>query len=243
MNLGDAFTAAFHRLTLSRSEPELLPSQLAKACTDVLPVAGAGVSLFAGSIRVPLGASDAAAADAEQLQFTTGEGPCIHAHRTAAMVRVHAAEMALRWPMFHAELLAKTRVRSIIAAPLGPPLTGLGTVDLFFSDPDQARHTDLHDVATVVDQMAALLVDGIPLPSLSAPALQPPGWLRLPLQRRSDVAAAVGMLTVALHLTDRQALDVLRGHAFATDRTLDATVSDVLNRQLPVADLAPHVDR
>lgn len=243
MNISEAFVAAFHRAaSTGGGGAELLPDHLTRACVDVLPAAGAGMALFAGSIRVPLGASDEASADAERLQFTTGEGPCIHAHRTASTVRVDVDEMATRWPLFHSELLAKTRVRSIIAVPLGEPLTGLGTVDLYFHDPRDARAVDLLDVAAVVERMALLLVDGIPLPSVAVPELRPPGWLTRPLDDRSEVVVAVGMLNVALDLSSQQALDVLRGHAFATDSTLDDTAHDVVSRNLSVADLAPTAD-
>lgn len=239
MNIAEAFVVAFDRAGQADSgEPELLPSRLTRACADVLPVAGVGMALFAGSIRVPLGASDPAAADAERLQFTTGEGPCIHAHLTSSTVQVDEAEIADRWPVFHAELVARTRVRSIVAVPLGAPLSGLGTVDFFYEDPHEAFRADLWDVTAVVDRMATLLVDGVPLPSRAAPDLAPPGWLSRPMEGRSEVVLAVGMLNAALNLTSQQALDVLRGHAWANDRTLDDTAHDVVTRQLSTNDLA-----
>ncbi len=56
--------------------PELLPERLARACARVLPVDGAGISLFfAEDRRLPLGASDHPASIAERMQFTAGEGP------------------------------------------------------------------------------------------------------------------------------------------------------------------------
>ncbi|WP_111768623.1 ANTAR domain-containing protein [Nakamurella deserti] len=243
MDITEAFVAAYERAGHSDGgRAELLPSRLTRACADVLPVSGAGMALFAGSIRVPLGASDPAAADAERLQFTTGEGPCIHAHITASTVQVDEAEMALRWPLFHAELLAKTRVRSIVAVPLGAPLTGLGTVDLFYRDPHDAFTADLGDVAAVVGRMATLLLDGVPLPTSAAPDLVPPHWLSRPMEWRSEVVVAVGMLNAALDLTSQEALDVLRGHAWATDSTLDDTAHDVVTRRLSAEDLSPAHD-
>ena len=56
--------------------PELLPVRLAMACAQVLPVAGVGISVFGSAdMRIPVGASNAAAVVAERLQFTAGEGP------------------------------------------------------------------------------------------------------------------------------------------------------------------------
>ena len=63
--------------------PELLPTRLAKACTRVLPIDGAGISMFtAPTMRIPIGASDDTATIAERLQFTVAQGPCIDAHHT-----------------------------------------------------------------------------------------------------------------------------------------------------------------
>jgi hypothetical protein len=239
VKIAEAFVVALERAGRADSgRPELLPSRLTRACADVLPVSGVGMALFAGSIRVPLGASDEAAADAERLQFTTGEGPCIQAHLTSSTVQVDEAEIADRWPLFHAELRAKTRVRSIVAVPLAAPLSGLGTVDFFYDDPHDAFRADLWDVTAVVDRMATLLIDGVPLPTLAAPDLTPPGWLSRPMTGRSDVIVAVGMLNAALDLTSQQALDVLRGHAWASDRTLDDTAHDIVTRHLSTNDLA-----
>jgi hypothetical protein len=56
--------------------PELLPERLARACALVLPVDGAGISLFfASDRRLPLGASDPVSAEAERLQFTQARVP------------------------------------------------------------------------------------------------------------------------------------------------------------------------
>ena len=56
--------------------PESLPARLMRAVAMVLPVAGAAIGLHSGVDRaVPLGASDATAALAEGVQFTTGIGP------------------------------------------------------------------------------------------------------------------------------------------------------------------------
>src|SRR4051812_40935375 len=82
--------------------PELLPTRLMKAAAAILPVAAAGMSIFATSgHRVPLGASDDTAALAERLQFTTGEGPCLSVHATDQATWATSEQMAARWPTFY----------------------------------------------------------------------------------------------------------------------------------------------
>jgi len=57
-----------------------LPVQLLRACSDALPVTGAGLALM--TERGPAGtlaATDGPATELEELQFTLGEGPCVDA--------------------------------------------------------------------------------------------------------------------------------------------------------------------
>ena len=105
MDLTQEFAA---RVTAAESElpgPELLPLRLARACAQVLPVAGAGLSVyFSADRRLPLGGSDQAAGIAERLQFTVGEGPCLTAHSTGNAVLADEDELRTRWPMFLATI-------------------------------------------------------------------------------------------------------------------------------------------
>jgi hypothetical protein len=57
-------------------------------------VDGAGISLFfASDRRLPLGASDPDTAEAERLQFTVGEGPCLTSYVTGEPVLADEATM------------------------------------------------------------------------------------------------------------------------------------------------------
>jgi hypothetical protein len=49
----------------------------------------------------------------------------------------------------------------------------------------------------------------------------------------------MGMLTVAAGLGSPDALQVLRMHAYATDRTVDEVARAVVDRELPIQDLHP----
>jgi hypothetical protein len=112
--------------------PELLPARLARACTRVLPIAGAGISMFtAPTMRIPVGASDETATTAERLQFTVAQGPCIDAHHTGQPITATEPVIARRWPIFHDLLITHTPVRGIVAVPLLDGLTGIGALDLY----------------------------------------------------------------------------------------------------------------
>ena len=132
VNLDQQFMAAVMKAHDTRaSAAEVLPMLLAQACVEVLRVTGAGVSITDG-VRVPLGANDTTAAQAEALQSTLGEGPCLDATATSEPLVVGETSMAARWPMFYHELLAQTPFRSVASIPLkSSQLRRFGALDLY----------------------------------------------------------------------------------------------------------------
>src|ERR1700712_4797969 len=83
MGIVERFDAAVIAEAAAYPEAELLPVRLTRACVRVLPIGGAGISALAHpDLRLPIGASDDVAGYVERLQFTYGEGPCLHAYTT-----------------------------------------------------------------------------------------------------------------------------------------------------------------
>jgi hypothetical protein len=214
--------------------PELLPVRLAKACVTVLSVAGAGISLFTAMSRVPIGASDEYAADAERLQFTLGQGPCLAAHEAREPVLADTRLIAERWPEYHQRLTDKTPFRAVAAFPLPAGFSDFATLDLFHRDSADLGRLTQANVGGVTRQISlALMQDQL--------GLQPdqlPRWLETPAARtRNMVFIAIGILDVALRLTPSNALAVLRAHAYATDRSVDDDPRDVVERRIPAREL------
>lgn len=174
--------------------PELLPVRLMKACSRVLPVVAAGISLFSrDDHRVPLGASDDTAALAERLQFTVGEGPCLHVHHQDRAIVATEADIAGRWPAFHDELTSRTQYRSIVSLPVQRGLGGAAAVDLYFTDPHpQVSPTFLADAWAAVDTVGELMTQGWGPAELDTD----PAWLHgEPARMRIQVWTAIGMVT------------------------------------------------
>lgn len=85
----------------------------------MLPVAGVGVSVFGSDgHRMPVGASSEPAADAERLQFTTGQGPCLTAAHAGHVTLATEAVLARRWPQFYDRLFRQTPFRAVTAIPV-----------------------------------------------------------------------------------------------------------------------------
>ncbi len=231
------FEESFARLAPDFGEAELLPARLATACTEVLPIAGAGISLFMpDGFRVPVGASGEMAARAERLQFTLGTGPCIEAHTTGRVVRIALDGMTHRWPDYATALTTATPFRAIVAAPLSIGLGSLGTTDFFLDDPSHLHRLATDDVAVIIDAVSQRLS-----------ASQPPGvdgvvpaWLGSPAaERRNVVFIAMGMASVDLDVTAQVALALLRERARRDGSSVDDLALEIVGRRLQAVDLRP----
>ncbi len=218
--------------------PEMVPTGLSVAAAGVLPVAAAGISVFSTDFRVPIGASGSDAAAAERLQFTIGQGPCLDTRGGGGVVLAAEAELISRWPEFHEQLVTATPYRAVACVPLPALLAGVGTMDLYLRASSGLAGLPLEDLTTVVDLVADTLSAQPWVQALVGPP--EPGWLRAPGARaRGLVSVAMGMLTVAAGLNFPDALQVLRMHAYATDRTVDDVARAVVERELPIQDLHP----
>lgn len=235
MDLIERFRQVFAALDAGPlTGPELIPTRLATACATVLPVGGAGISVFTSDgFRIPVGASDTHASDAERLQFTAAEGPCIAAHASGLPIIATESVLSQSWPLFHQGLVTSTPFRAVSSLPLQRGLAEFATIDLFFHRSADVSELDMVALDAVIEQISETLVDGA-----SYQATMVPSWLDSPTaQRRSWTFLALGMINVALHISTQDALAVLRGHAYAADRTIDDLAEDIVNREIPVADL------
>ena len=208
MTIVDQFTTAYAGAGMA--SPELLPARLARACAEVLPVAGVGISLFGTSgMRIPVGASDDGAAIAERLQFTAAEGPCLDAHALSRSVLATESLIAQRWPEFHAGLVTRTPFRAVAAIPWPHALKGAGTVDLLFHHSEDLAKLDISEADAVVGQVEHLMETQSDVEfSLLGPG---PAWLSGPAANsRNAVFIAMGILNVALEVSAPDALAVLR---------------------------------
>jgi hypothetical protein len=145
-------------------------------------------------------------------------------------------QLRTRWPAFHDLLVTHTPYRSVVALALPGDLRGVGGLDLYLG----------HPVGVVTfDAVEALCVAELISDELSHAAawtewteLDGPAWTHgEAAQQRAQVWVATGMVGLALQLETADALAVLRSHAYASDRTVDALASDLLAGRLTAGQL------
>ena len=217
----------------------LTPAVLARAITEVLPVDGASLSSMVQVLRLPLGASGDAAARAEELQTSLGEGPCLEAAEARAAVVADHDDLMTSWPHYAEELTARTPFRAVAAIPLMAPGRGVfAALDLYSTDP---RLSDQLDLAQLDQHLAApvaalLHVFVEQVGDVDNPDVLP-DWYQTATRRRLYVWIAIGMVMAKRPGPVAEALSLLRAHAYTLDRTIDDLAEDLVNRRLPVIDL------
>lgn len=78
-------------MALAREVMRIPQAQLCRACTELVGVAGAGITLMAGTHAGPISVSRGPFATLEDAQYTTGQGPCQDAYRLRTSV--HTARL------------------------------------------------------------------------------------------------------------------------------------------------------
>lgn len=199
---------------------------LCAAFLQELPVDGAAVSIFGGSAAETLMcASDATAARLDELQYDLGDGPRWDVLRTRLPVTIPdlGAAKARSWPAF-AESAATTAAASFFVFPLLAGGLSIGVVELYCVSPRELTPAQKARAAELASRTAWTLLRGLM-------AENPTGSAGSTLTRR-EIHQATGMVLVQTDSTAEEALLLLRGHAFASGRSLQDTAVDVVSRRL-----------
>ncbi|GHE09882.1 hypothetical protein [Klenkia taihuensis] len=212
---------------------DLLPDRLARVCTALLPVDGAGLSAaLLPDHRLPLGASDPVAAAAERLQFTLGEGPCLTAQQTRTrVVAATVEELRDRWPVYTLQLTGLTPFCSVLSTPVGGSLSGVVALDLYRSASGPLAEDVLAAVADVADAVGEALAGDLAEDGDLQLGLPP--LLRTPaIDARQRVWLAIGQLAGVQGSTTSAALATLRALAFRHGIDIDAAADRVLTGEI-----------
>ena len=229
MTIAEEFAAAYQRNMAVWPGARLAPTAVAAAMVELTDADGVGLSVFdTYGDPVLIGASCADSTLAERLQFTVGQGPCYHAHRTGAAVLATEAGLADNWPTYHDLLVTQTAFRSVAAMPLRGPMFKMAAIDLLFHDPRAAPQTPLPLIAVLCHYVTAALIEA-DLIGDDERSTPPPGaddggpvWLSSPTGvARGQVMVAAGMLVDHLGVSAAAAVKILKARAYSTHTTTD----------------------
>ena len=209
---------------------------LCRNLTSTLGVMGAAVNLMsaAGSDGVAA-ASDDRCRDVDELQFTTGEGPCHEAFAARRPVLTPDLRRAAvrEWPGY-APAAMSSGVGAVFAFPMHVGSAGFGVLDVYAAQPGSLG-TEQMNMALMYTQIATeIMLDG---DLTTAEGDLDPG-LSTALDYRAEIHQAQGMVVVDLDVGAAEALARMRAHAFAQNRPLIDLAHDIINGfRLPEEDL------
>lgn len=204
-----------------------------------LGVTGAAVSTFGA----PLGsetvcASDTDAARLDEIQLDLGEGPCWEALATHRPVIEPDIQRSANtsWPLAR-QALHETGLGAVFAFPLVVAGVDVGAIDLYSRTPRDMSVQQIDD-ATSLSRIVAHQVLRRALLSAAGPGEDADAWSGQ--YSRREVHQATGMVIAQIRVTALDALLVLRGHAFATNRPLRDVATDVVERRLDFTPTSDH---
>ncbi len=191
--------------------------RLCAAAVTRLAVAGAAVTLMsADGVSGVAAAADGRSLARSELQFTTGEGPCVDA--TAARRPVLVADLGRsigRWPGY-ASAASEAGVCAVFAFPLHVGGASFGVFEVFGDEPGSLGHDRLADALT----FAQLAIDVVLQNRLTTPYGELEPGLASAMDQHSTVHQAQGMLMVALGVSLAEALVLMRSYAFSHSLSL-----------------------
>jgi hypothetical protein len=209
--------------------------RLCEACVVLLDIDAAAISLvFDGANSGTLGSSGASARIYDELQFTLGEGPCLASvlQRIPILIVDLADPAEARWPAYRPAMLAH-QIRGVYAIPVVVAGEFVGALDLFRARPGPLLAADLAGAVAAAELATVPLLDLLD-GDLQAAVTDPNSnaWAELNKLTRAELSQAIGMLVAQLEVEPALALILLRGHAYASGRSVTDIARDILDRRL-----------
>jgi hypothetical protein len=229
---GDRLVRVWARIAeQSRGNP-VSAAHLCAAVVATIGVDGAGLTVVVGpTVRETVTATDAVAADLEELQLTLGQGPCVDTFAEGGPVfaeDLRSPSCATRWPAFTPAALDAGAV-AVFALPLHIGAIRLGVLDLYRAGPGRLDPHELADALAFADIGGVLLLDGAGTrPESTGPARPQEDASG----RHAVVHQATGMILVQLGVSAEAAFARLRAYAYAHDLRLSDVAREVVERRL-----------
>jgi hypothetical protein len=208
-------------------------ADLCAKCVSLTGVDGAAVTvLSSSSARELMYATDALAQHLDELQFTSGDGPCVDAFLSGSPVLCNNTadpEHADSWPGFSSDA-ERSGVGGVYAFPLRGGRRVFGVLELYRRAPSSLTQFQLDAAVASSDAIALSLLDELSLEENSHTGGMVNAF------HRPEVNQAVGMIAVQLNVSVADALSRLRATAYSSGKPIWDVADDVVHRRLRFSD-------
>ena len=204
-------------------------AELCAKCISLTEVDGAAVTVLStSSVRELMYATDALAQHLDELQFTSGDGPCVDAFLTGSPVLCHDTSDPLHgmsWPGFSSDA-ERSGVGGVYAFPLRGGPRVFGVLELYRRTAGTLTQFQLDAATALADAIALSLLDELSLEENTGTGGMANAF------HRPEVNQAVGMIAVQLKVSVTEALSRLRAAAYLSDKSIWEVAGDVVDRRL-----------
>lgn len=160
------------------------------------------MTMRAGERAVCESATDEVARLIDELEWETGEGPCLDSIRSQRFESDPDIARGAAWPRLAEQVLARTPVRGMVGYRIMVGQRKAGALNLF-SDTPGALTAEAANMGAILASFASVAL-------AAADARENANGLREALASNREIGQAVGILMATHALTDRQAFDMLR---------------------------------
>lgn len=176
------------------------------ACERVIPGAVCGLTMVIDAKARTVASSGDLAGRADEIQYGTGEGPCLHAIRTSSMVMVTDLALDDRWGPYRRHALDRG-VRASLSVPIiGLDEAAVGALNLYLTEPADFGTDQVGLGRHFADQAAGALMLGTRLAEQATLTAQ----LQEAMASRSVIDQAIGIVMSQNRCSSTEAFDVLR---------------------------------
>lgn len=154
-NLTEALTSAAKEIHAASGMEETLDAIVRSARNSLPGIDHIGITVGHHDGRLEtLASTDEKVLELDRIQYSAGEGPCIHAAKAETVIRVERARHEQRWPRFIPDAVA-VGLRSMMGVRLHVDEVQMAALNLY-STSQEELHDDLEDFAELFATYASL---------------------------------------------------------------------------------------
>lgn len=168
-------------------------------------------------------ASAPVARDLDEVQYATGDGPCLEARARRVIVNASLAAERDRWPSF-VDAATACGMGSILSVPLVAGERSIGGLNIYSADPGPFTADDQTTASLLAEQGAAVLANVVAFSDAAAVNAQ----LMDALETRDHIGQAKGILMERESCSAEAAFDILRRASQRTNRKLRDVAEDLI---------------
>jgi GAF domain-containing protein len=226
-----AWTLELQELLLATdSVAQFLHQVAVLAARTTAPGLSCGLTLGSDGNAATVASSDDLALSVDEIQYSTGTGPCLDSMRSGEVIHVVDFLGETRWPQFTDNALAQG-VRCSLSLPLAAAHGVAGALNIYAPYPD-AFSPAAQQRARI---FAATAAGAVAVAQRMADQAELSQDLRVALANRSIIDQAIGILMSQNRLTAEKAFDVLR----RTSQNRNIKLRDVAARLIESVTGAP----